>query len=133
NLSTLQIQSNSPVCAGNALQLSAPVSSTYTYAWSGPQGFASTQSQPVIQPVALNQAGTYTALVSSPGCGTVTRTLSAVVNSQPAISAGSNSPVCENTALNLSVNTLTGATYMWNGPNGFSSSQSAPVISTTQL
>jgi hypothetical protein len=40
--------------------------------------------------------------------------------------AGSNSPVCTGATLNLTASTLSGATYSWTGPNGFTSSSQNP-------
>lgn len=42
--------------------------------------------------------------------------------------ASSNSPVCNNGTLNLSAVTISGATYAWTGPNGFSSSAQNPSV-----
>ncbi|MFN3405251.1 MAG: DNRLRE domain-containing protein, partial [Cytophagaceae bacterium] len=43
--------------------------------------------------------------------------------------AGSNSPVCTGGTLNLTSTTITGASYSWTGPDGFTSSQQNPSIS----
>lgn len=42
--------------------------------------------------------------------------------------AGSNAPVCTGTALNLTATTISGATYAWTGPNGFTSSLQNPSL-----
>ena len=45
----------------------APAGSTYM--WTGPNGYTSTEQNPVINPVALNNAGDYTAKITTPqGC-----------------------------------------------------------------
>lgn len=49
----------------------------------------------------------------------------------PAPGASSNSPVCEGSALNLTSNTVTGATYSWTGPNGFTSPAEDPIVSAS--
>ncbi len=41
----------------------------------------------------------------------------------------SNSPVCEGTRLQLTTDSIPGATYRWQGPGGFTSTQRCPVIS----
>jgi hypothetical protein len=44
------------------------------------------------------------------------------------LTAGSNSPVCHDSVLQLSAPEIAGATYTWTGPNGFISNQRAPSI-----
>ena len=45
--------------------------------------------------------------------------------------AGNNGPVCSGSALTLNAKTITGATYSWSGPNGFSSTAQNPSFSYT--
>lgn len=47
--------------------------------------------------------------------------------------ATSNSPVCSNGTITLFAANLTGATYQWSGPNGFTSLQQNPVIPNVSL
>lgn len=63
--------SNSPVCAGASLTLTATSSSGATYSWTGPNGFTSTQQNPAITYSAA-YAGTYTVQVTGPGCAVPT-------------------------------------------------------------
>lgn len=44
--------------------------------------------------------------------------------------AGSGPAICEGGTINLTANTLVGATYQWTGPNGFTSSLQNPSISS---
>lgn len=44
------------------------------------------------------------------------------------VTAGSNSPICEGQTLNLTSTTLTGYSYSWTGPNGFTSTSQNPSI-----
>ena len=95
-----------------------------TYAWTGPNGFSSTQQNPIISGVLGSNAGQYTVVVTSAaGCSSTAFT-SLVVNPNPIAAATSNGPICVNTMLNL---TATGGTsYSWTGPNGFTSSLQNP-------
>ena len=46
----------------------------------------------------------------------------------PTPTAGSDSPVCAGTTLHLTNSTLSGATYAWTGPDGFTSSAQNPTV-----
>ena len=61
---TFMATSNSPVCLGSTLQLSADGTSTDTYLWTGPNGFTSTLQNPVIPGATFADSGVYTLLVN---------------------------------------------------------------------
>ncbi|MDD3876449.1 MAG: choice-of-anchor L domain-containing protein [Bacteroidales bacterium] len=116
--------SNSPVCHGNSLNLT--VNSGNTWNWTGPNGFTSQQQNPVINNVAPQASGTYTVTVTNiQGC-TGTASVNIAVNTNPAPIAGSNNAICQGSTLNLTVNT--GTSWIWAGPNGFTSNVQNPVI-----
>jgi len=123
--------SNSPVCTGNAITLTASTFIGAVYKWTGPNGFSSTLQNPVINGAVLASAGIYTVSITAPGCSvTASTTTKVVVNQTPiAPTAGSNSPVCIGDNLKLTASTVAGATYSWTGPNGFSSTLRNPVVS----
>jgi gliding motility-associated-like protein len=127
------LTTNSPLCEGTALNLVCNVSSTsnYTYQWTGPNGFTSTQKNVTLTNIQLNQAGTYTVTITKPGCSSQSFSTNVVVNPKPVFTAGSNSPICAPTNLQLNTTLVSGATYAWSGPNGFSSNLPNPVISNT--
>ena len=133
SLTGLAVSSNSPICENGNLNISATLNTGYNYTWTGPNGFISTLAQPLISNATSFNAGSYQVVVSSQGCGTVSRSIEVVVNSVPLIVLGSNSPICQGDALYLSVNNVSGATYSWAGPNGFFSSVQNPGISNVQL
>jgi hypothetical protein len=53
----------------------------------------------------------------------------ALADIPPAPTAGNNGPTCAGSTLSLTASTITGATYAWTGPNGFTSSLQNPMIS----
>ena len=57
--STLTISSNSPICSGGALVLSANTSEEGFFMWTGPNGYTSNQQNPVIMNITSELAGTY--------------------------------------------------------------------------
>ncbi len=57
-----------------------------------------------------------------------------MVTPTPIALATSNSPVCIGDAINLTANSVLGASYNWTGPNGyFSSTQNPVILSATNL
>lgn len=126
---TPNIISNSPVCAGDSLTLSAPTLTGATYSWSGPSSFSSTQKDIVLQNVNSSNSGNYSVTVTTNGCSSQAGTLNAVVNSIPATpTASNNGPLCLGQDLQLSTPSVTNASYEWSGPNSFSSTAQNPVI-----
>lgn len=73
----ISIKSNSPVCKGSSIQLSA--SGGGTYSWKGPNGFSSTSSLPYVSNASTVKAGIYSVTVTSPGACTGTATVSVKV------------------------------------------------------
>ena len=120
---------NSPVCAGGTVNLTASTVAGAVYSWTGPNSFTSANQNPVLSSVTTAQAGTYSVTVTVNGCTSSSGQTIVTVNPSPvAPVASSNSPVCNGSAINLSASAITGATYSWTGPNGFSSSLQNPVI-----
>jgi gliding motility-associated-like protein len=123
------IASNTPVCAGNPLNLTSNTVANATYVWTGPNGFTSGQEDPTIAAATVAASGTYTMHVVVTGCSSTDATLNAVVNPIPASpTIASNTPVCQDGTINLTANTIAGATYTWSGPNGFTSTVEDPTI-----
>ena len=121
--------SNSPVCTGGTIDLGATSIPNATYSWTGPSGYTSTQQNPSILNASAANAGTYSVTASVQGCTSAPGTVQVSVSGTPAApQAGSNSPICANSTLNLFAGTVAGATYDWTGPNGFTSNQQNPSI-----
>ncbi|MGQ3012229.1 MAG: DUF7948 domain-containing protein [Flavobacteriales bacterium] len=126
---TPNFTSNTPVCTGNTLNLNGPTVAGATYVWSGPNSFGSSAEDPSIAGVSAAAAGTYSLVVVVNGCSSATATQAVVVNTTPATpSFTTNSPICSGSALNLSTATVSGASYVWTGPNSFSSGVQNPGI-----
>lgn len=117
--------SNSPVCTGQALNLTSGTASGMV--WSGPNSFSSTLQNPTISSATAAASGTYSAYVVSNGCTSATSTVNVVVNNTPATPVlSSNGPLCSGQTLNLTSNTATG--MQWSGPNGFTATTQNPSI-----
>jgi hypothetical protein len=103
-----------------------------TYAWSGPNGLASSTSS-----ITANAAGNYTVMLTNPvnGC-TNNTTVQVTQNTTPpaAVAAttasGSNQITCANGSQTLSGSSSTaGVSYAWTGPNGYSASTATAIAS----
>jgi len=121
------ITDNGPLCVGDTLVFN--VTTPYpgaTYAWTGPNGFTSTQMNPVIPNVTTGVAGVYsmTVTVGSQTSPAVTDTV--VINPPPSVTASNNSPQCISGTVNLSGSG--GTSYQWSGPLGFTSTLQNPSI-----
>jgi hypothetical protein len=112
--------SNSPICAGQALNFTSTAGTSYS--WTGPNSFTSTIQNPSIAGATTAATGTYTVTVTNAAGCTATATTAVTVNALPTPTAGSNSPICSGQALNLT--STVGTAYSWAGPNGFTSAHS---------
>ena len=72
--------SNSPVCIGNPIDLTAQTVAGGTYSWTGPAVYSSTSQNPVIALATPANAGTYTLTVTANGCTSLPATVNVVVN-----------------------------------------------------
>lgn len=133
---TATLGSNSPVCTGNSLSLTATASgtaaNTYTYTWSGPNSFTSSAINPTIAATTSLQSGVYTVTIN-PGACPITQTIQVSVNQTPTITSISNDgPVCQGGVINITLNNTTAGvtSYSWTGPNGYTSNIQSPSINS---
>ena len=116
------------VCIGGIINLSAPAGAT-TYLWSG-NGIVLANSNATTAVPTASGNQTYGVTVTTAGCSTVATT-SVTVNANPTASPSSNTPVCEGNTLNLTSTTAT--SYLWTGPNSFSSTVRNPDINNVSI
>ncbi|MCB0698477.1 MAG: T9SS type A sorting domain-containing protein [Chitinophagales bacterium] len=112
------------VCSGDSIKLYATsTTSGVTYSWTGPNGFGSTDRNPVIANSTTTMSGIYTATVSKDGCSK-NDTISVLVKQSPSpVTVSTNSPLCDGDTLNInSTASSSGATYSWTGPTSFTAS-----------
>ncbi len=126
------ISSNAPICVGVPLQLTAVPVAGATYSWTGPNGFSSVLPNPLINNTVAANAGNYSCSVTVNGCTSSASITNVILFPSPtAPTPSNNAPFCPGNTLQLSADTVTGATYSWTGPNGFSSNQQNPSIPNT--
>jgi hypothetical protein len=126
------IVSNAPVCEGDLLQLSATLLPGVVYQWQGPNNFSASIANPIRSAMRLSDAGIYTLNVTTASCRTpISLTVEVGVKPlPPAPIASSNSPICNDGALQLSANSPSATQFYWTGPNGFTSAQQNPTVAT---
>jgi PKD repeat protein len=109
------------VCDGNSALFTA--SNGASYSWNTGATTAS---------ITINQANTYTVVITSAnGCtSTASKTLS--IDLLPNVTSSSNSPLCPGQTLNLQASPNGLVSYTWTGPNGFTSSLQNPTLSNIQ-
>lgn len=135
NPPTPSASNNSPICEGNALNLTGVGSGGgLTYNWVGPGAYSSSTQNPVISPAVPANSGDYILTVSDGTCTSDPDTTNVTVNPTPATpTVGSNTPICEDSTILLTASSDPGATYTWSGPNAFSSNLQNPSIPNATL
>ncbi|WP_290866955.1 immunoglobulin domain-containing protein, partial [Flavobacterium sp.] len=115
--------SSTSVCEGESLTLIANPSggvSPYTFSWTGPNGFTSTDENPIINNISLSNAGAYSLIVTD-ACGSFSNsksTAAVVVNAKIDPEFDATLPaICKNgIAPLLSTTSTNGITGSWNPP-----------------
>jgi hypothetical protein len=122
---------NTTFCSGGSVVLTAnPVNaSNPSYQWYK-DGVAINLA--TANTYSASTTGRYTVVVNPTGCSATSSPVTLTVNALPAVTLSSNgSNKCEGETFNFSVNPA-GLTYLWTGPNGFTStSQANSVISSS--
>lgn len=129
NIPVASISSNISICTGKTFTFSA--SGGATYLWNGPLNFASSQPTNAILNATAANNGVYTVTVTGANSCTSSTSTSLVVGSTPTLSMA-GATVCAGQNLNLSASSGMGATYLWRGPNNFTSSLQYPNIANAQ-
>ncbi|MBD0257492.1 MAG: SprB repeat-containing protein, partial [Cytophagales bacterium] len=113
-------------CQGGSTVLTASTSSGNQWSKEGVAiGGATGQTLTVTAP------GDYTVTVTSGGCSATSTVAKVTATPVPAAPvAGSNGPVCAGATLTLNASAVTGGTYSWTGPNGFTSAVQNPTLSS---
>jgi uncharacterized repeat protein (TIGR01451 family) len=127
---TAMASSNSPVCEGGTIDLYGGPSGMTSYNWTGPGGWASNDQNPIRTGATTAMAGTYTLTVTNSNGCTDDESTSVTVNAKPTATASSNSPVCEGGTIELYGGPGGMTSYSWTGPNGYSSDEQSPTVST---
>jgi hypothetical protein len=108
--------SNSPVCVGGILNLTALTITGASYSWSA-TGFSSNLQNPSKINMQTSDAGTYTVIASVNGCPSAPSTTTVVVNTGPSVAAyaSPSSTICTGASLAMVAvpNNVSTPTYQW--------------------
>ncbi len=130
----IQPLSNSPVCEGEAIQLSVNCSSGASYEWTGPGGFSASVCNPVINNAnPATHAGSYNVRKKVNGCWSQVLTLDVEIKEKPGTPVAMNAgPYCSSTddvMLLVSSNSATpGASYTWFNSNDQPLGNATPAL-----
>ncbi|CDK30397.1 Immunoglobulin-like repeats containing protein [Candidatus Babela massiliensis] len=140
NVNVFVSPSQLTVCYDDTINLDAQVtggSGSYSYSWAGPNGFTAVSSSISVSNATLLNMGTYTVTVTdSNGCtGTATSTV--IVNFQlTSLISPSQQSICSSGIINLTAQATGGSggySYIWTGPNGFTSTSNPISISNANI
>lgn len=132
------ISNNSPVCAGERINLNANFIAGAEYNWVGPNFSSSLQNPAIMEADTALHRGFYELVIEQNGCESEKVTTFVGINPTPsAPQLIGNSPLCADEPdarlrLNLNTNTVTNnAMYIWSGPNGILDTTSIPSFDIT--
>jgi gliding motility-associated-like protein len=107
----LSVTSNSPICQGNTIQLSATGGTNY--AWTGPNGFTSIAQNPSILNANASQSGQYSCTITGTGGCDAIKSVNIVINVEPLPTANSQQEFCTQQNATLSDLIITGQNIKW--------------------
>ncbi len=131
------IASSGPACEGGTIVLDIPAytGSSVTYAWTTPANTTANvtglgTNRLTITPVsASTHAGDYAVTVTVDGCVLTSAPFDVKVFGQPTAAPIVTTPsICTGETLRLDAGATSASTYVWSGPNGFTSASATPVI-----
>lgn len=120
------------LCSGTTGTYTIPsVPGATSYTWTFPPGSVINSGQGTTSAsVTFGSSSGTISVTATNSCGTsAAATMAVTVNPTPATPvAAVSGPTCIGGMLNLTANTVSGATYSWTGPNGFSSTMQNPSV-----
>lgn len=123
---------NVAICEGLSISLTASSAETgITWNWSGPNGFTSTQQNPVITSSLPIHSGNYAVTISKNNCTSPASQVTALVYPRPVPpTVNANTSACLKSDIQLQASTSFAGpvSWSWSGPNGFTSTGQNPVI-----
>ncbi len=98
---TPSVSSNSPVCAGETLQLYSDVIPNVSFHWSGPNGYTASDQNPVIVSSSTLNSGIYSLFAEQNGCLSYKSLVQVVVHPLPPLFVSSDTTICFGDSVSL--------------------------------
>lgn len=119
-LPTAIASSNSPICEGGALALSATSNTGTTFAWTGPDGFTSTTQNPTISSITTAKAGIYSVIASDANCSSTPGTTTVMVGAttSPISITPASASICPGSSIALTASGGSANTTVVSGAGG---------------
>lgn len=131
----LIISNDGPYCENETISLTTTGSTGGdTYEWSGPENFESALANPEIENSTISNSGEYSLIFtdSESGCYAQGSTI-VTVNENPTLTVDNSGPYCEGETIELFSTATGGDSYLWTGPEDFSSTDENPTIENVQF
>lgn len=125
---TFNIFANSELCVGETLNLSA--TGNYSYHWTGPNGFNSTDQNPSVLVTDESYAGIYIVTATNDICSS-TLSIDVTVSPRPIAEITADTIFCVGDTIDLFASESN--FYSWTGPQGFQSDIQNPSIPNTGI
>lgn len=92
-----------PVCEGSDIQFNTTVVANAVYKWSGPNGFVSTEQNPLLTAAGLAANGVYSLIIEVNGCASPVTTVPVTIKAAPQFTIEGNALLCEGQTSSLAV------------------------------
>lgn len=132
---SIKVSNGSPACQGSSINLIVKLSSDvipFTFLWTGPNGFTSTDQNPVLKNITTEMAGSYRVTVTDALGQTATDSTIVFVNKAPNcdFTLSSSTVDIKHNSVTCSITPEKGVTYEWDFGNGTTPDTQASVNHT---
>jgi IPT/TIG domain len=131
---TPSVSSNGPLCSGQDLNLSATTVEGATYSWTGPNGFVSTQKDPVLPAANPAASGIYSVTATVSSCPSAPASTEVVVHALPTAVVSGSAQIClgESTAIQAALTGTAPWALTWSDGVSQNGLVASPAVRTVQ-
>jgi len=129
------VTANFTLCQGSNLNLTSNAVGAVSYSWNGPAVYSSASQNSTLNSVLPAAAGNYTAIAfftnGALTCSTTAISNVSVVATNP-VNIVTPANICQYLTANFNANAVGATSYVWDGPNAFTSLIAAPNLPSIQ-